>query len=432
MSTTAATAPAKAALPNEGRPGYKHTKLGWIPEEWEAVPLDSVVSKGKPIMYGIVQAGPHIEDGVPYIKSTDIAKGQIIPDSLQRTTPEIAAKYKRSIVIPGDIIFSLRGDLPSTAIVPEELKEANLTQGTARISVSKDFLNTFVDASLHAPLVARRINLLAKGSTFQEITLTDLRKVEIAKPKDLPEQRRIAAVLGAWDRAIATAQQLLAAQQERKRGLMQELLTGKRRFPGFGEKWKSHRLGDLFERVTRKNTVGEEHVLTISAQHGLIDQREIFNKSVAGANLGGYYLLKNGEFAYNKSSSNGFPFGAIKRLDRYAQGVLSTLYICFRLKPNAGNSDFLAAYFDSGMLDQGISMVAQEGARNHGLLNISSADFFDIDMRIPPADEQSAIAKAIGTLNAETAALTNYLDHLTTQKRGLMQQLLTGAVRVKH
>src|SRR5690606_33363088 len=112
------------------------------------------------------------------------------------------------------------------------------------------------------------------------LNLKELGGIRIPLPQ-IPEQRRIAEVLGTWDRAIATAQQLLAAQQQRKRGLMQELLSGKKRFPGFEGKWKVRRIGDLFERLTRKNDVNEEHVLTISAQHGLIDQREIFNKSVA-------------------------------------------------------------------------------------------------------------------------------------------------------
>jgi type I restriction enzyme S subunit len=268
------------------------------------------------------------------------------------------------------------------------------------------------------------------GQAITRITLETLRGFEFLFPP-VKEQRRIAAVLGAWDRAIATVQQLLAAQQQRKRGLMQELLTGRRRFKGFKGKWKNYRLGEFFERITRKNNVGDTHVMTISAQHGLINQREIFNKSVAGANLAGYYLLKHGEFAYNKSSSNGYPFGAIKRLERYEQGILSVLYICFRLKPGAGHTDFFAAYFDAGMLDKGIGLIAQEGARNHGLLNVSTTDFFDIDLHIPDENEQAVIAKAVGALNKETEAIQNYLDHLTTQKRGLMQQLLTGAVRVK-
>jgi type I restriction enzyme S subunit len=317
------------------------------------------------------------------------------------------------------------------AVVPEWLEGANITQTTARIAINpSQHEPAFFYHYLGSGMGLRLVHHFEKGGAQPGLNIEDINIFPIVCPP-LPEQRRIAQVLGAWDRAIATVQQLLAAQQERKRGLMQELLTGRRRFKGFEGKWKNYRLGELFERITRKNDVGDSHVMTISAQHGLIDQREIFNKSVAGANLAAYYLLKKGEFAYNKSSSNGYPVGAIKRLERYEQGILSVLYICFGLKPGAANGDFMAAYFDAGLMDEGIGAIAQEGARNHGLLNVSTSDFFDIDVHIPQAEEQAVIAKAIGVLNKETESIQNYLDHLTTQKQGLMQQLLTGAVRVK-
>lgn len=425
-----AAASAKPGLP-PARVGYKHTKLGWIPEEWKVTRFGDMTSL---LTNGFVGTATtqytDAPDGIPYVQGYNVKEFTIDYHGMCKVNRTFHEKNAKSRLRVGDLLTIQTGDIGVTAAVPDDLEGANChALVISRFKEQEAFPGYYLQY-LNAPIGRAMIRRIETGSTMKHINVGDLKREWVIQPT-LPEQRRIAAVLGAWDRAMATVQQLLAAQQERKRGLMQELLTGRRRFKGFGGKWKSHRLGDLFERVTRKNAVGEEHVLTISAQHGLIDQREIFNKSVAGANLAGYYLLRNGEFAYNKSSSNGYPVGAIKRLDRYEQGILSVLYICFALKPGAANSDFMAAYFDAGMLDEGIGAIAQEGARNHGLLNVSTTDFFDLDVHIPDEAEQEAIAKAIGALNKETESIQNYLNHLTAQKRGLMQQLLTGQIRVK-
>ena len=150
-------------------------------------------------------------------------------------------------------------------------------------------------------------------------------------------------------------------------------------------------MGEVAERVTRKNkNLESELPLTISAQHGLINQETFFNKKVASKDVSGYYLLKKGEFAYNKSYSSDYPWGAVKRLENYEMGVLSTLYIVFR--PNSIDSDFLAVYYDSPKWHKEVSMRAAEGARNHGLLNISPQDFFDTELLFPVNHpEQKAI-----------------------------------------
>ena len=155
--------------------------------------------------------------------------------------------------------------------------------------------------------------------------------------------------------------------------------------------WEQRKLGEVAERVTRKNkNLESELPLTISAQHGLINQETFFNKKVASKDVSGYYLLKKGEFAYNKSYSSDYPWGAVKRLDNYEMGVLSTLYIVFR--PNSIDSDFLAVYYDSPKWHKEVSMRAAEGARNHGLLNISPQDFFDTELIFPVNHpEQAAI-----------------------------------------
>lgn len=160
------------------------------------------------------------------------------------------------------------------------------------------------------------------------------------------------------------------------------------RFKGFDEDWEQRKLGELVDRVVRKNTNNESILpLTISAQYGLVDQITYFNNRVASQDLSNYYLILNGEFAYNRSTSDGYPFGAVKRLDLYDKGVLSTLYIVFVPKtPKEIDSDFLTVFFDTNRWHKEIGKRAAEGARNHGLLNISAEDFFDIDLVIPPKE----------------------------------------------
>ena len=168
------------------------------------------------------------------------------------------------------------------------------------------------------------------------------------------------------------------------------------RFKGYTDEWEQRKLGDLVDRVTRKNQdLVSELPLTISAQYGLIDQNEFFDKRVASKDVSGYYLIENGEFAYNKSTSTDAPWGAIKRLDRYENGVLSTLYIVFGIKENNPvDSDFLVSYYSTNLWHKGIHEIAAEGARNHGLLNIAPADFFETKLMIPQdIEEQKKIGK---------------------------------------
>ena len=194
----------------------------------------------------------------------------------------------------------------------------------------------------------------------------------------------------------------------------------KLRFPGFDEPWRVERLSDFADRVTRKNSKNETDLpLTISSKDGLVDQVSYFNKTVASKDMSGYYLLKNGEFAYNKSYSVGYDFGSIKRLDRYPMGALSTLYICFALKKH--DSDFIKAYFDSLKWYREIYMISAEGARNHGLLNVPTDEFFDTKHYLPEnTEEQRKIADFLITLERRIEAQQSLVDNLKKYKRGVL------------
>ncbi|MFK5221489.1 restriction endonuclease subunit S [Lactobacillus helveticus] len=195
------------------------------------------------------------------------------------------------------------------------------------------------------------------------------------------------------------------------------------RFKGFTNDWEQCKLSDITKRVIRKNKNLESTLpLTISAQEGLIDQNEFFNKTIASRDVSGYYLIKNGEFAYNKSYSNGYPWGAVKRLNRYNMGVLSTLYIVF--KPTNIDSDFLEKYYDTTYWHKEISKHAAEGARNHGLLNIAATDFFKTELVISKSlEEQQKIGSFFKQLDNTITLYQRKLDLLKEQKKGYLQKM---------
>ena len=205
----------------------------------------------------------------------------------------------------------------------------------------------------------------------------------------------------------------------------------KLRFKEFSDKWEEKRLGDIFERITEKNTENNTNVLTISAQYGLISQTEFFNKSVAGKDLSKYYLLKKDDFAYNKSYSNGYPFGAIKKLNKYEKGIVSTLYICFRLKNRSNIVDFFEQFFESKKIDKNIQDIAQEGARNHGLLNINVQDFFDITKYTPSIQEQEKIANFLSSIDKKISLTEEKLELFREYKKGVMQKIFSQELRFK-
>ena len=232
-----------------------------------------------------------------------------------------------------------------------------------------------------------------------------LKEVETTVPSKA-EQQAIGSFFSRLDSLITLHQRKYGKLVIFKKSMLEKMFpkdgesVPEIRFAGFTDPWEQRKLGDIAERVTRKNENNESDLpLTISAQHGLIDQRLFFNAQVASRDMSGYYLLRQGEFAYNKSTSADSPWGAIKRLTRYEKGCVSTLYICFALL-NA-NPDYLVTYYETNRWHKAVQMIAAEGARNHGLLNIAPDDFFDTMVSLPESQaEQQTIGAFFSRLDS--------------------------------
>ena len=275
-----------------------------------------------------------------------------------------------------------------------------------------EYLNiSFWKQYIHYEPIMRGIlkNSTKLGTMMNELVIDDFLKQPIDVPT-LKEQTAIGDFFRQLDAAIASHQRKLERTNKLKKSLLQKMFPKdgeafpELRFPDFTDAWEQRKLGEVAERVTRKNTeMISKLPLTISAQYGLIAQTEFFDKQIASKNISGYYLIKNGEFAYNKSYSNGYPWGAVKRLNNYDYGVLSTLYIVF--KPTNINSQFLVSYYDTNYWHNQVASIAVEGARNHGLLNISASEFFTTTLAIPKSiQEQTAIGDFFRQLDAAIAS----------------------------
>lgn len=356
---------------------------------------------------GFYPQSEQFEDGGGYLKDIDCRQYIIVPPN--------SFAYNPARINVGSIGYQ---DLGKDVIV-SSLYEVFQTK--------EDCDDSFLWQWFHTDIFHRMVVNVQEGGVRQYFYYDKLKDCTIFLPT-LAEQQKIASCLSELDNLISAQNQKVEALTEKKKGLMRQMFpqpgetVPKLRFPGFTGDWEEKKLGKVFSRITRKNAENNQNVLTISAQYGLISQLDFFKKSVAAADVTGYYLLHKGEFAYNKSSSQGKPVGAIKPLKLYDKGVVSTLYICFKCN-DPKEIDFWEQYFDAGILDNEIASIAQEGARNHGLLNIPTSGFFELDVIVPALPEMQKIAGCLSALDDSIAAEADKLETLKNHKKGLMQQL---------
>jgi type I restriction enzyme S subunit len=381
----------------------------------------------KNISYGVVQTGDYIEDGIPCVRVVDLTKGNIDRNNLIKTSSKISQAYKKTILEIDELIIALRGEIGLSQRITSDLVGCNLTRGIARISPDlKQFDSKYLEVYLNSDSVRKIFDQRKNGSALKEIPISELKKIPVRYP-EYKEQQKIGDFLFVVDRKISLLKEKHALLEQYKKGVMQKLFSQEIRFKDENGNefpdWQDTRLDNVFQRVIQKNKENNQNVLTISAQRGLINQEKYFNKSVSAKDVTGYYLLNGGDFAYNKSYSKGYPMGAIKRLNNYDKGVVSTLYICFKSHGNQHDA-FWEQYFEAGLLNREISKIAQEGARNHGLLNVSVTEFFrDIIVHEPSEKEQVRIAEFLGTLDKKLKLVSQQIKLTQTFKKGLLQQM---------
>lgn len=401
-----------------------------VPEGWKRGNLGSVL---EPIIDYRGQSVPKAPSGIPLITARNVKLGHLdfaVQEYISKDS--FITWMKRGLPQPKDVIFTTEAPLGNTCLFPEHGQFA-LGQRVVCLRGKKDIiLNEYIFCFLLSEYGQNEIHLRATGSTAKGIKSSELKKVNICFPSCVAEQKKIAAILSTWDKAIEATDKLLENARQQKKALMQQLLIeGKKRLPGFSGKLRELSLSKFCSRITERNNGASKNVMTISGQQGFVPQRSFFSKQIASDNISSYFLVKNGDFVYNKSYCNGYPMGAIKRLTSHEEAVVTTLYICFSSTKNYAHSDYLEQYFEAGLLNTKITQIATEGGRAHGLLNVKPADFMALRIPLPPLPEQQAIARVLTTADKEIDALTQKAALLRQEKRALMQQLLTGKKRVR-
>ena len=394
---------------------YKDTPIGKIPVDWEVKKLGDLGS----IISGLTYSPENVSEvnGVLVLRSSNVQDRQLVFDDNVFVN---VLNGNFNPVQKNDILICVRNGsknlIGKNALITKEIEGVAFG---AFMAIFRSDLNNFLFQIFGTDLYKKEIHKNL-GATINSINGSELKQFKIPLPP-LPEQQKIAEVLSTWDKAIKETSSIIKSLEKRNKALALSLFQNK--------EWSNNQIKDLFVRITDKNVENNKTVTTISAKRGFIRQEDFFNKTVASEVLTNYYLIDRGDFCYNKSYSKGYDWGVVKRLNDFDKAVVTTLYICFRLAASNQNSDFWELYFSSGILDRGLSKVAHEGGRAHGLLNVTSGDFFSLKVAVPSLKEQTKIAEILKTANNELQQYQQKLNNLKTQKKGLMQQLLTGKVR---
>lgn len=411
--------------------GYKQTEVGVIPEDWELSALEKLADPNRPISYGIVQTGPNVLNGIKCLRVVDIENGKIKKENLITTTKEISDSYKRTILKKGDLVIPLRGKVGEVGLIEEGLEGSNLTRGVGLIALRKDFDSLFFKQNIASIESRRRLEQSMNGSALQEIPIATLRAFKIAYPKEVVEQQAIAEALSDADALIESLEQLIAKKRQIKQGAMQELLTGQRRLPGFSGEWSNKCLGDLGVFLKGAGVKKDE---ALSGNLPCIRYGEIYTKhhdwirgfeswisqSIAATatkiNYGDVLFAASGETKAEIGKSVSY----VDQRDAYAGGDIIIL------RTKSADPLFLGYYLNTEPVRQQKSSRGQGDAVVHIVTNALAA----IKVALPSMEEQKAIATVLSDMDIELSALESRLDKARQIKQSMMQELLTGRIRL--
>ena len=320
------------------------------------------------------------------------------------------------------VLFTSRATIGEVGLLKED---STTNQGFQSLVIKDDFDLNFMYSI--AQTLKRKALSLSVGSTFKEISKSSFEDIEVYTPIK-NEQENIGDLFKKIDDLIEIQEDKVSKMEDFKKSMLQKMFPKKDelvpefRFDGLDGEWGSTKLSYISNRVTRRNLENQSKLpLTISSEFGLVNQLDYYNNRVASKDISNYYLIINGEFAYNKSTSLGAPYGAIKRLDNYENGALSTLYIVFEIVEN--NLDYMKYYFETSLWHKEIYKVSQEGARNHGLLNIATNDFFSMRIKLPSLEEQEKIGNFFKNLDTQIENEEKLLDSYKMMKKSLLQKM---------
>ena len=395
---------------------YKDSSVGVIPQEWEVKRIQEICKVDAKSLSA--KTSPDYE--FEYISLSDVDS-----DSFDISTShqifQTAPSRARRIVSKGDVVIStVRPNLRGFFLAKEDKKDLIASTGFAVLTPT-ECDSQYLLSCFFSQIVSKQFYSLVVGSNYPAVNSSDVAKLKLAMPP-LAEQRKIAEILGVWDEAIEKQSRLIEKLELRKRALMQRLLTGRTRLPGFTTPWQKVKLGEIFKE---RNETKCEHLplLSITAERGVILQSESDKKDTSNDDKSKYKRICPNDIGYN-TMRMWQGRSALSAME----GIVSPAYTIVTPKVEVD------PLFISELIKQP-RVVYDFWTHSQGLvgdtLNCKFHDFSQVKVAIPSLPEQKAIAEVLTAADNEIATHRKKLDALRLQKRGLMQQLLTGKTRVK-
>lgn len=404
--------------------GYQKTKDGIFPVDWNTQKMKQWVA--------LAERPVTLEDDKKY-RLVTVRRGFGGVDLRGEYLGKDILVKNYFKVQQGDFLISKRQIAHGACgVVPESLDGA-VVSNEYNVFIPNQGTNIeMFNLMMRLPHYTRLFYLMSDGVHIEKLLFKtqDWMRRQLAMPP-IEEQRKIAAILTTQDKVIELKEKRLAQKQRQKKYLMQQLLTGKKRLPGFSEEWKIKPLKKLTEKQRKKNNGFQYRlILSNSAQHGIVSQDQEFDKEIANEErIDGYYIVIPGAFVYNPRISVTAPCGPINVNETGETGIMSPLYTVFTISSPQISQDFLKYYFQSSCWYKYVKGVANYGAR-HDRISISDGDFFDMPIPLPTKEEQNYIAKVLSAVDREIELLQQDIEQEKEKKKALMQLLLTGIVRV--
>jgi type I restriction enzyme S subunit len=389
---------------------FKHTKLGLIPEEWEIQPL------------GVIS---NFRNGKGHEGIVDASGQYKLINSKFVSTEGKVVKFVNIMLVelfPGEITIVM-SDVPNGRAIAkcfyvDQSNTYSLNQRIGALSPKKGLNSLYLYYYLNRNSYFLRFD--------DGVKQTNLRKDEVLGcPILLPpysQQQKIAEILSTWDEAIEKVQQLIKQLELRKKGLIQRLITGKKRLPGFDGEWKELKAEKIFSNHSDKSHNGEFEVLSATQDKGVIPRSEVgIDIKYDRNSLTNYKKVDAGDFVISlRSFQGGIEYSSYN-------GLVSPAYTVLKEKLPISKK-FYTEYLKSGNFIQRLNSIIY-GIRDGK--QISYKEFSTLKLWYPPIEEQHAISKFMDITDKDIKSHISYLEQLKIQKKGLMQQLLTGKIRVK-
>jgi type I restriction enzyme, S subunit len=387
--------------------GSKDKVAASIPHGWHIKQLQELVRRDSPVGYGIVQPGPNIVGGVPVLAIKNLNEGEWA--AVHRSSRQVEAAYRRSRIRAGDVLLSVKGTTGRVGLVPAGFA-GNISRDLARLRFTEEHEPAFWYQMLQSASAQRSLQMAAVGTTRQELSIGILKEVEFAHPSK-PDQRAIVTALGDADRLIGALRKLVSKKQAIRQGMMQQLLSGETRLPGFARDWHVVPLGDVSQIKTGSRNNQDKK---------LSGQYPFFVRSATVERIDSYSydceaILIPGE-------------GGIGSIFHYINGKFEVHQRVYKISNFTSEADGRFVYY---YMRQFFGRHAMENSVKATVDSLRLPTFQSFSMSIPTdLVEQEAIVKVLDDVVSEIEVLEQRLLKARAVKTGMMQELLTGRIRL--